>query len=184
MSGWKRTVRWTDWEEKGLEHLSISETANGFQANSVVIGERGGTPYGLHYQLSLDSRWIARALDTHLMDGPSLHVTSNGKGSWYDGDAKEIEELSGCIDVDIAATPFTNTLPIRRLGLKVGESSDISVAYVPLPTLSMEAVEQRYTKLSEDHFLYEGIFRGFSAELPVDRDGIVIDYPETFKRVV
>ncbi|MGD1879600.1 MAG: hypothetical protein ACFB13_19120 [Kiloniellaceae bacterium] len=29
---------------------------------------------------------------------------------------------------------------------------------------------------------YEGLFRNITAELPVDGDGLVMDYPETFKR--
>ncbi len=32
-------------------------------------------------------------------------------------------------------------------------------------------------------YRYEGPFRNFTTELPVDGDGLVIDYPETFARV-
>jgi hypothetical protein len=30
---------------------------------------------------------------------------------------------------------------------------------------------------------YDGAFRGFKADLPLDADGLVVDYPETFRRV-
>ena len=30
---------------------------------------------------------------------------------------------------------------------------------------------------------YEGLFRGFKADLPPDAGGLVIDYPETFRRI-
>ncbi len=32
-------------------------------------------------------------------------------------------------------------------------------------------------------YLYEGPFRAFRAELPVDADGLVLDYPEIFRRI-
>ena len=39
------------------------------------------------------------------------------------------------IDVDISATPFTNTLPIRRLGLQPGEFAELDVAFVDAPAM-------------------------------------------------
>ena len=32
-------------------------------------------------------------------------------------------------------------------------------------------------------YSYEGLFRGYVGELPVDADGLVLDYPGTFRRV-
>ena len=32
-------------------------------------------------------------------------------------------------------------------------------------------------------YRYDGLFRDFTAELPVDEDGLVLDYAETFRRV-
>jgi len=46
----------------------------------------------------------------------------------YDG--RLVPELEGCMDVDISVTPFTNTLPIQKLGLAPTESPEVSVAYV------------------------------------------------------
>jgi hypothetical protein len=90
--------------------------------------------------------------------------------------------------VDIQVTPFTNSLPIRRLGLETGQSADIRVAYVPVPELDVRPAEQRYTCLDAPgpaggRYRYEGLFRDFTAELPVDGDGLVLDYAETFRRI-
>ena len=53
--------------------------------------------------------------------------------------------------------------------------------------MTMRAVPQRYTclEVSPDggRHHYEALSRGFTAELPVDRDGLVIDYPAAFRRV-
>ncbi len=100
-----------------------------------------------------------------------------------------MEHLNGCIDVDIGVTPATNALPIKRLGLSAGESREILAAYVPLPSQIADAfiparAEQRYTCLEVGRlYRYEGLFRNFTAELEIDGAGIVLDYPDTFKRL-
>jgi hypothetical protein len=95
--------------------------------------------------------------------------------------------LEGCVDVDISATPFTNTLPIRRLGLAPGESADVSVAYVDIDEMRAWTEEQRYTRLEQNSgdrlYKYESLDGGFTADLPVDADGLVLDYPGLFRRV-
>lgn len=97
--------------------------------------------------------------------------------------------MAGCVDVDIGITPATNSLPIKRLKLKAQESRNIKAAYVPLPDQIDEVflprpAEQRYTCLVPgQRYRYEGLFRAFTAELEIDEAGLVLDYPETFRRV-
>ncbi len=176
-----RVVRWTDWDGKGLEHLAIADDGTWITARSLVIGERNGCRFGLSYTLILDPLWRVREVRAEMVDGARLHLLSDGLGEWRDGHCAALPRLTGCIDVDIAATPFTNTLPIRRLELGVGESRTIKVAYVSLPDLGVGAVEQRYTRLTDNRYLYEGLSTGFVAELEVDGDGIVGDYPGVFR---
>jgi uncharacterized protein len=88
--------------------------------------------------------------------------------------------------VDISQTPFTNTLPIRRLGLAPGESADISVAYLDGTELEPWPEPQGYTCLEKN--ARGGLYRflsldgGFPVDLPVDTDGLVLDYPGLFRR--
>ena len=96
------------------------------------------------------------------------------------------------MDIDFAATPFTNTLPIRRLGLQPGESAEVAVVYIDAPSLEVTPVRQRYTCLASDAdggryrfeaLPYAALPDGFMAELSVDADGLVRDYPPLFRRV-
>ncbi len=91
--------------------------------------------------------------------------------------------------MDISQTPFTNTLPIRRLGLGPGESAEISVAYVDGTQLQPWPEPQRYTCLEEGGrrgglYRFLSLDGGFTADLPVDADGLVLDYPGLFKRAL
>ena len=180
----KRIVRWVPDAGVGAEHLSVRGTAEGVVAEGVVVGARHGTPYGLRYRVICDPFWRVREAVLSLAgEDRRLHLCADGEGDWRDGDGHPIEALRGCVDIDISATPFTNTLPIRRLGLAPGEARDILVAYVAVPALAPEPVRQRYTCLEAGRlYRYEGLFRGSVGELPVDEDGFVLDYPGTFRR--
>jgi hypothetical protein len=186
-----RDIYWIPWEEPGCEHLSLRPTPEGARALGLILRMLDGHHYHCRYELETDAAWHVRRLSLALSGdveaGPKrLQLGSDGAGHWQ-VDGAAAPELDGCLDVDIQVTPFTNTLPIRRLDLAEGESADIRVVYVPLPALSPAPVEQRYTCLQPrgsqvGRYRYEGLFRNFAAELPVDADGLVMDYPETFKR--
>jgi hypothetical protein len=92
--------------------------------------------------------------------------------------------LYGAFDVDLTGSPMTNTLPIRRLNLlkaEPGVAHRISVAWVLAPSLEVVQADQIYT------LLREGVVRfateTFSADLIVDDDGFVADYPTLAKLI-
>ncbi len=180
----KILVSWVPTKGAGAEHLSNRSIADGVVAEGVVVGARGGTPYGLHYRVACDRSWRVREAVLSLTgEERRLHLRADGEGNWQDGDGHEVEALRGCVDIDISATPFTNTLPIRRLGLAPGAAHEVLVAYVAVPALVPEPARQRYTCLEAGRlYRYEGLFRGYAGELPVDADGLVLDYPGTFRR--
>jgi hypothetical protein len=64
------------------------------------------------------------------------------------------------------------------------------MVYFRVPQMQVEAVQQRYTCLevtaSGGRYRYESLVDGvsrFTAELAVDQDGLVLDYPGLFRRV-
>ena len=98
--------------------------------------------------------------------------------------AAAVPELDGCIDIDLAGSPFTNTLPIRRrdLGPDVG-AVEFRMLYVPFQTFEPTVDEQRYRCQRPGLYRYEAVDRSFAADLSVDEDGLVIDYPDLFHRI-
>ena len=188
----EKPIRWTDWQGNGTEHCHVSITPNGVVIEGVVAGTRGGL-YGATYRVSTDEAFNTRRVGIAYVGGEVLDVEADGQGNWIDRIAMSaLPELEGCLDVDIGVTPATNMLPVLRLssqGFAEGESRDILAAYVPLPGEITERfvprrAEQRYTCLKAGSlYRYEGLFRKFEAELAFDEDGIVLDYPDTFRRV-
>jgi hypothetical protein len=84
-------------------------------------------------------------------------------------------------EVDIAVTPFTNTLPIRRMRLDIGAGESITVAYLHPPAFEPVEKHQRYTRLGERTYRYES--SGFEATLTVDEHDLVVDYPDLWRRI-
>lgn len=162
----------------------------GTTADGLVIGLKERVPFRIRYQIRCDLAWRVRKMTVNqLMDNrEGIEILSDGKGRWSDAAGEPIRSLSGCVDVDISATPFANTLPIRRLALRPGESSETTVAFLAVPEMELKPVKQRYTCLERDAqsalYRYEDLPSGFTAELRVDTDGLVIDYPSLFRRVL
>jgi uncharacterized protein len=184
----EREVMWAPWEGPGLEHLRLETRDGGVVANGLVIGLEAGRPFRISYEVRCDGRWRVREVRVATPDSerPALELLADGEGHWKRGGLEPVPELDGCIDVDISATPFTNTLLIHRLGLKPGESEEIILTYVRVPELLVGPERQRYgcleARTDSGLYRFEALPSGFTAELPVDADGLVIDYPGLFRR--
>jgi hypothetical protein len=184
----EQEVMWMPWEGPGLEHLRLATSDGSVVANGLVIGLEAGRPFRIGYEIRCDERWRVREVRVAAPDSerPVLELLADGEGRWRGGGGELLPELDGCIDVDISATPFTNTLPIRRLGLELGESEDLRVAYIRVPELLVGPERQRYGCLEAQAdgglYRFEALPSGFTAELPVDADGFVLDYPGLFRR--
>lgn len=185
-----KTVRWAQLDGTGLEHLTLDTQADGIVIESAVVGENDGEAFGLMYRIECNMQWQVTRLVVRLAGGIAFDLRRGDDidgtpDIWTDAEGTPQEMLNGCIDVDIMATPFTNTLPIRRLHLQPGERRVIRVVYVSVPSMTVSAVDQAYTRLGPDRrYRFEGLDTGFEAEITTDDDGFVIDYPGLFRRIV
>jgi hypothetical protein len=174
------TLRWRPADGIGLEHLDIRETADGIVAASTVIGTFEGFAYGARYEVRLAPDWTFRALRLERTDGAALALDCEN-GAWSMNGAPA-PQFAGCIDIDISATPFTNTLPIRRVPFEPRAPRRFDMAWVPLDSLAPFVDGQIYTMRDATHFRYEAADGSFEAELTLDRDGFVLHYPGLYER--
>lgn len=181
----RRTVRWRPAEGEGIEHLTIGPEGGDTVARGVIVGDRGGRAYGVDYTIVCGPDWAVRALDLGTTDGMALSLRADGLGAWTNHDGKPLADLAGAIDVDLAGSAFTSTLPIRRLWPDLGRrSAHLAMLRVPFDSFVPTRDGQVYTGLEGGRrFRYEAPGRGVAAELPVDEDGLVLDHPTLFRRV-
>lgn len=138
----------------------------------------------VRYRILCDTSWRTRRAEIYLVDGRQVELESDGIGNWSIN-KRPAPHLKGATDVDITATPFTNTLPIRRLNLKADQHENILTAYVSVPELAVTADPQRYTCIEPGRlYRFESSGGDFVRDIKVDGNSLVVEYPGLFKRVV
>ena len=167
-------LRWTS--DTTTETAVVSQSPDGWHVEALVQG----TP-AVRYSVTADRGWATRAVRVATTER-SLELLGDGRGGWTDGEGRPLPRLDGALDVDISATPLTNTLAIARLGLPVGTSAEIVTAYVAVPELTTAPDPQRYTRLGEHLYRFESLDSDFTREIEVDDDGFVVEYPGLFRR--
>jgi uncharacterized protein len=137
-----------------------------------------GRAYAVRYEIALDDRWRTREVHVagDTVAGPrETLLVSDGEGRWT-VDGEPASRLDGLVDVDIEASACTNTLPIHRLALPLGEDTAAPAAYVQSLDLSVTRLDQTYRRLDDRRYDYtsQGDFR---AVLEYDDAGLIVDYP-------
>jgi hypothetical protein len=184
----QQDMLWMGIEESRIEHLQLHEVGSHIIADGLVVGLADSQPLRLSYVLHCDQHYQVELATIRLLTRPSHTITlrHRGDGQWTDEHGSLLPQLRACIDVDIAVTPFTNTLPIRRLDLAPGTAAVIAVAYVEVPSLALRAASQRYTCLRRTRegavYRFESLDSGFTADVEVDAAGLVVTYPGLFQR--
>jgi uncharacterized protein len=181
----KRTVVWKNLSLDGRDYCALRHTAEGWLLKGTVVGVlKDQQPMMARYEISCDENWLTHRVQVERTIGSDVKTLSlnvESRAVWRSS-GQELPGVHGCDDVDLALTPATNTLPIRRLNLQVGSSESVIAAWVKFPDLTVEPLSQRYTRLAKDTYRYESN-TGFSAEVVVDDLGLVITYPGGWERI-
>jgi uncharacterized protein len=172
------SVLWRRRDVPGLEWCQLDATEAQTSLRGVLVLAWEGTPWRVDYSLVLDDRGRTRRAVISADGGPEpmwLDLEADGEGRWL-RDGAAVLDSPDALDVDLGFSPATNALPIRRLGLAIGESAEIGVAWVLFPSFEIEYGRQTYERLAEQRWRYRST--GFEAELTVDEDGLVESYAE------
>jgi hypothetical protein len=178
---------WKGLDEWRAEAARVELGPRGLGAAGTQIGAEP-SPYRLDYELDVGSGWITRRLSVRVataIGGRDLLLEHDGRGSWLlDGDAAP--QLRGALDCDLGLSPLTNLMPVRRDALhERAGAAEIVVAWVSVPDLVVHPSRQRYEHVRPGvvRFTDLGLHEGFTAELELDADGLVLVYPELAARV-
>ena len=197
----RRAVAWTKVDPFGVEFVELDIDAGYLGATGVAIGTEP-LPYRLDYELAtgpdhLTTRLYVtcrgegwrRALDLRRDDAGHWSV-----GTQDDGDVDlppvggDMATLDDALDCDLELSPVTNMMPILRHGLLQGGGPvDLTMAWVAVPSLAVHADLQRYRHVrteDDQHVVrFEARDGSFEADIVLDRDGVVLDYPEIARRL-
>lgn len=194
-------IVWSGVEEWMTEAAAVGFTDGGLAGNGTQIGA-DPVPYRVDYQLNANDGFVTRAIDLASSgDGWNrrLELVHDGSGGWEvelledEGDVPggawdgSLPDLSEALDIDIQNSPLTNTMPILRHGFQREGSGDFVMAFIRIPSLRVEASPQRYehVRTSDGGSVVRYISRDgdFTADLELDRDGLLVFYPRLARRV-
>ena len=167
----------------GFEVLFVHRDADGHRLRGHSTGFEEGVIWAVTYDITIDSFWITRSarVAARTAAGSQEVLIERDAGGVWRVDGQAVPELAGCMDVDLEASVFTNAFPVGRLGLQVGEAADAPAAYVRIPDLRVERLEQRYARLDDDgdrsRYDYASPAFDFYAVLVYDESGLIVDYP-------
>jgi hypothetical protein len=139
-----------------------------------------GRPCLLNYDITCDATWKTQTGSvTGWVGGArvAISIARDDAGLWR-LNGKECPEVAGCSDIDLNFSPATNLLPIRRLGLFVGQAADVRAAWLRFPEFTLEPLDQVYRRASESVYRYEALGGVFIANLSVNAAGYVTHYPD------
>jgi uncharacterized protein len=180
-----RSLLWRRNDISSLEYCTLTEREGDFVLAGTVVTDVDGQPVRCIYEVFCSSTWLTRRVRVDLESGSecgSLELTADGTGNWW-RDGAELASVRGLLDVDIAVSPSTNTLPIRRFGLASGQSAEVTAVWIRVPQLSLEPLPQQYTRTGEHSYRYASRGGAFTADLTVDELGLVVRYDRYWERV-
>lgn len=173
---------WRRLDLDGLERFELQHEAGRVVATGVLVcAEPPGFALEHRWRLTPDWRTVSLELAQHGPHGRvALRVERDGDGWRVDGRPRP--DLRGADEPDVSATPFCNSLPIRRLPQDAGATMTLDTCYVDAATMTVERSTQRYERLAANRVRYVdlGVAAGFTAVLDLDDAGLVSSYEGLF----
>lgn len=176
-----------------IETATVRFDVDGMRA----IGGARTASYVTDWELVVGDGWRTRALRVTARGfgwWRTLDLARSPQGDWR-GHAEHSGEVdlppagladpssvAGALDCDLGLCPLTNTMPIRRLGLLDADVDETSlvVAWVEVPSLRVIRSDQAYASTTvggRRRVRFRSLDSDFAADIEVDADGLVVDYP-------
>jgi uncharacterized protein len=137
----------------------------------------------LEYLVVCDTRWRTRHGRVCGWVGPRrvrIELLADTGGRWQ-LNGTECPQVEGCMDLDLAFSPATNALAIRRLGLESGQAAEVRAAWLTFPEFNLEPLHQVYRRTGPATYRYEAFGGSFVTDLEVNPAGLVIRYPDLWE---
>jgi hypothetical protein len=188
---------WQGGNGRTLESARVLLSGTGLRAlGRSVHAPLDGPAFTASYRLLVDGEGVLSRLSvTSASEQRERNLTLNRTedGYWLldTGSGGSRAEFDGAVDVDLEYSPLFNALPTRRLRLhRQPGDHQLPVVFVALPTLEVVLVTQRYRTVSlldgddpAGRAVVSFSSGTFEAELEMDADGIVVDYPKLATRI-
>lgn len=172
-------IAWRRLDCPGHDAAVLRAAEGGWLLEGAAAFLESGLPCHLGYCVAIDHHWQTRSAVVkgwHAGAQVDLEMGVDSGRRWS-LNGKSAAAVAGAIDLDLAFTPATNLLPVRRLGLVVGGSASVVAAWLPFPALELRPLAQVYRRIAGDTYDYSASSGDFRAQLTVSPNGFVTNYP-------
>jgi hypothetical protein len=174
-----QSIIWRGMVWQGYEFCRMSRVNATWQLEGTAVFAYEQDPCLLNYQIMCDANWCMNSAKVDGWVGASrieTRIVVEADHDWW-LNGKEVPGVRGCIDLDLNFSPCTNTIAIRRLNPQAGEAVEMRAAWLKFPSFVLEPLDQKYHRLDDHVYRYESDGGRFKADLVVDQNGLVIEYP-------
>ncbi len=179
------TGLWRWLQNPGLERFDFSCIGDEWLFRGTILTLAGNVATEAKYEIACDRSFRTKRASISILDSSgerSLKIEARN-GRWLEN-GRENPAVNGAIDIDLGWSPSTNTLPIKRLKLEIGQSSgEFVAAWVRFPELTLQPLPQEYLRLADHQYRYSSRSGAFIANLLVDDNDLVLDYEAFWSRV-
>jgi hypothetical protein len=174
-----RTILWRRLDRPGHETARLERDGEHWVLTGAALFLHEGRPCRLDYRVRCDAGWrtVGGRVTGWIGPAPVDVVVEVAPGGRWSLNGRECPAVTGGVDLDLHFSPSTNLLPIRRLGLGVGQAAPVRAAWLRFPGFTLEPLAQVYRRLGDTLYRYESGGGAFAAELTVDEAGMVTRYP-------
>ena len=176
---------WRWLQGTGLERFELARASDDWIFRGTILTLAADAAAEAKYEIVCDRSFRTREANVSVRDatGERTLQIATEKGRWYEN-GRENKTVVGALDIDLGWSPSTNTLPIRRLKLEIGQTSgEFMAAWVRFPDLTLQPLPQEYVRLADRQYRYSSRSGAFVANLLVDDDDLVLDYERFWQRV-
>jgi len=181
---------WRNVETAGLETSWIDLGTTTLAARGRVAAAKP-IPYWLTYEFETAEDFVTRRMHVTANTPEATHTLDlqrdEATGAWSVNGAPR-PDLDGALDCDLGLSPLTNTPPVLRHALhRAPGEHHFLMAWIRVPELLVIPSRQTYTHLatSNDGQATVRYASGdYHADLLLDADGLVVDYPGLAHRIV
>jgi hypothetical protein len=176
----KQSMLWRRRDYRGHEAALLFSKDNSWHLQGTAVFLYNKLSCRLDYRIICNPQWRTQSARVDGWLGDSLieiELAVAPDQRWLLND-EESPQVAGCIDLDLNFSPSTNLLPIRRLGLSVGEWQQVRAAWLRFPNFELEPLTQLYHRIDENIYRYESDRGKFVRELTVNDQGFVTNYPD------
>ena len=173
-------ILWRRVDVPGHDACRVWRDKDGWCLSGMAIAQEADGLCSLAYHVRHDADWQTKSAHLTGWAGTrnlDLTIQRLSDREWRVNGAS-VPAVAGCVDVDLGFTPATNTTALRRLALGVGQSAEVSAAWLDTKDWQLKPLAKTYRRVSEQRFDYGSAAHGFQTALTVNATGFVTDYPE------